>query len=111
MKLTDLDPTWVSSGGEGITDKDGNPVSERTGVGIMFDCPCQKDAKFHRVYVPFTNPISGGNQVDSSDNRDTWERTGDTFETLTLSPSILRNPKHGGCGWHGFVRNGNIITC
>jgi len=34
-----------------------------------------------------------------------------TFETLTLTPSILRTPEKGGCGWHGFVTNGEIITC
>lgn len=37
---------------------------------------------------------------------DYWERTGDTFDTLTLKPSIQRV---GGCAWHGFITNGEVI--
>lgn len=34
-----------------------------------------------------------------------WARSGETFENLTLSPSVDASP--AGC-WHGFVRNGAI---
>jgi hypothetical protein len=34
-----------------------------------------------------------------------WTRTGETFETLSLSPSVDASP--AGC-WHGFVQNGGI---
>jgi hypothetical protein len=51
--------------------------------------------------VPFANPIGPGPHV----NEKGWRRTGDTFDTLTLTPSILRI---GGCGWHGFVTNGEV---
>jgi hypothetical protein len=32
-----------------------------------------------------------------------WRRAGETFETLTLSPSV--DASRAGC-WHGFIRNG-----
>lgn len=32
-------------------------------------------------------------------------------ETVTLSPSILHDPAKGGCGWHGYLRNGVFEPC
>jgi len=103
MKLTDLDPRWVGHGGEGVSDANGNPIPRRERIGIPFDCACGCGSP---VFVPFRNPIDGG---PAWDKRCTWERTGDSFETLTLKPSILRVKVNGkGCGWHGFVTNGAI---
>ncbi len=79
------------------------PLSE--GVGVNFDCPCGCDSP---CFVPFTNPIGGGAPCDPNHG---WQRTGETFEALTLTPSILRNPIRGGCGWHGFITNGEVLTC
>lgn len=111
MRLTELDPRWVGAGGEGISDKDGNPVPERHGVGVSFLCPCpvcvpkrtgDADRDFHlRHFVPFTNPLDGGPPQVSA--HPTWERTGDTFDTLIVRPSILSDTAKGGCGWHGFI--------
>ncbi len=36
-----------------------------------------------------------------------WQRTGDTFETLTLTPSVDA-ASHGVGHWHGFITNGEI---
>ena len=101
MKLIDLDPHWVGAGGEGISDANGNPVPARHGVGMTFDCPCGCKT---RTYVPFENPLDGG---PAHDKRPAWKRSGETFETLTLTPSILRTED---CRWHGFVTNGEIRT-
>lgn len=100
MKLTELNPHWVGAGGEGVTDKDGNPVPERKGVGIEFDCPsgCNRPC-----FVSFTNPLDGGQAFNNG--HVTWERTGETFDTLTIRPSIQRMD---GCKWHGFVTNGEV---
>lgn len=124
MKLTDLNPRWVGSGGEGISDKDGNPVPARHGVGVSFDCPCpvctaqrtgEVEKDFHlRVFVAFTNPLDGGPPHDGSGVH--WQRTGDTFETLMTAPSILSDTAKGGCGWHGYIggpgqdRPGEVVT-
>lgn len=100
MKLTDLNPNWVDAGGAGISDKDGNPVPERHGVGLSFDCPCGCDS---HCYVDLENPLDGGPTYGQDGH--TWKRTGDTFETLTLTPSIQRV---GGCKWHGHITNGEV---
>lgn len=103
MRLIELDPAWVGHGGEGVTDANGNPIPRREGVGVAFDCPCGCGSP---LFVPFANPLDGGPPYDK---RCLWNRTGETFETLTLAPSILRSKEKGGCGWHGFVRNGEIL--
>ena len=107
MKLTDLQPRFYSHGGEGISDASGNPVPERVGMGLIFSCPCGCPSD---VAVPFSNPLDG--KPSGRECGPAWERTGETFDTMTLAPSILRvHPERYGCkGWHGFVRNGEIIT-
>lgn len=120
MKLTELNPRWVGAGGEGVSDKDGNPVPERHGVGLSFDCPCascaakrtgNEESDFYlRVFVGFANPLDGGPPHDPRPGAQ-WQRTGDTFETLTLTPSIQRHRVgDGGCDWHGFVTNGEVTN-
>jgi hypothetical protein len=108
MKLTDLNPHWVGAGGEGVFDADHNPVPERHGVGIGLDCPlCGPD---HPLFVCFKNPLDGGAPIGNG--RTLWKREGDTFETLTLTPSILRIKINGeGCEWHGYITKGEIKTC
>lgn len=103
MKLVDLNPVFLDAGGEGIMTADRKPVERRVGVGIDFDCPCGECGI--RCYIPFENPLDGSEAPSSGPK---WERTGDTFETLTLKPSILRTRDKGGCGWHGFVTNGEV---
>jgi hypothetical protein len=112
MRLVDLNPKWVGSGGEGISTGDGRPVPPREGVAIMFDCPCggHEDAKGDetrefqsRVFVHI-DPAMDGKPADES-SKPAWKRTGDSFENLTLEPSIQRVG-----GWHGFVRNGEIVN-
>lgn len=103
MRLSDLNPRWCGAGGENISDKDGNPVPARHGVGMTFDCPCGCGT---RGYIPFVQPLDGGPPLEGDAPR--WSRTGETFETLTLTPSILRRREHGGCGWHGFITNGEV---
>lgn len=120
MRLTELNPRWVGAGGEGIYNADGSPAKERKGVGISFDCPCaqctskrtgDKDVDFYlRVFVGFANPLDGGPTHDPREGAQ-WTREGEDFETLTLSPSIQRHAiGEDGCTWHGYVRNGEILT-
>jgi len=101
-RLVDLNPSWVNSGGEGITvAATGLPAPERNGIGIICDCPCGCD---ETLFVPFANPLDGGPSAYPNG----WQRTGDTFETLTLAPSIQRR---GRCTWHGHLRNGVLESC
>lgn len=125
MKLTELNPRWVGSGGEGVTDRHGNPVPRREGVALSFDCPCERCSKqrvgnyekdFHLTHtIMISNPIDGGPSV-ASEGQATWTRTGETFDILVISPSILSVEGKGGCGWHGFIggpggdRPGEVVT-
>lgn len=104
MKLTTLNPEFVGAGGTGIYDgRTGKPVPRREGVGLSFDCPCGCGV---RGYVPFKNPLDGG----ASYNPKGWDRTGDTFDTITLRPSIHRPKEYGGCGWHGWISSGEVTS-
>lgn len=91
-KLANLDPRWISNAG-------------RVGAGISFSCPgnCCADAPLkYRVHVLFRNPMDGG---DPSHGEPRWNRTGITFDTLSLTPSVDCS---GQGHFHGFVTNGEI---
>lgn len=107
VKLTELNPRWVRSGGEGVTRADtGEPVPLQEEVGISFDCVCGCE---YRVFVSFSKDKEG-NRTKGNDPK--WERTGKTFEDLTLRPSIQRHKANKiSCRWHGHVTNGEVTTC
>jgi hypothetical protein len=109
LRLVDLNPVFVGAGGPGISDADGSPATPRQGVGLMFDCPCGK-CEDNPCLIMFRNPLDGG-PCFVAGQTPTWQREGDTFETLSTQPSILRNPAKGGCGWHGYITRGEILTC
>lgn len=110
MRLTDLNPRWVNAGGEGVFNADGSPAKFRRGVGLMLSCPCRKcDPEYDWVYVGLANPLDGGPCLEPS--RPKWTREGEAFETLTLTPSILRLSSSSGCKWHGWIKNGEVISC
>jgi len=131
MRLSELNPQWMGAGGEGIsqpgtepcpkcqggdgmtecrtchgTGKAYVPSPERQGIGVLLDCPCGNTDEGHQLYVPFANPLDGGPPMQTGKNKG-WQRTGETFETLTLTPSILRIVPS--CGWHGFITNGEVV--
>lgn len=97
-KLVDLHPKWINASG-------------RHGVGVSFDHPRPSPGGAGGVRVLFANPLDGGdplpNAASTPSNNDgvRWLRTGETFETLSLHPSI----DEGKPGWHGWVRNG-VVT-
>ena len=105
MKLTDLNPEFFDAGGPGIRRLDGSPVEHRRGVGMIFDCPCGQCGV--RAAVEF-DVAADGRPWKADAPR--WKRTGDDFGSMTLSPSILRSKDKGGCGWHGWIRNGEVIN-
>jgi len=113
VRLTELDPRWVRFGDAPSDAKQ----------GITFLCPqCKKC----RLGVFFDVPICGASPVDlgalmasridgTSPDYEAfsdvhlgsvlWHREGDTFESLTLSPSV--DASAWGC-WHGFITGGEI---
>lgn len=103
MRLTEQNPRWLSTGGEGVT-RDGKPMPHRSRIGMTFNCPC--GAEGERVAIYFENPPDGGPAVGEP----AWHREGDDFETMTLSPSLQRADP-GGCNWHGYLRAGSFEPC
>jgi hypothetical protein len=104
VKLAELDASFVS-------------VDERR-VAVQFRCPgCRRE----RIVIPFANPPDGGPASPDMNRRGVlWQRTGETLETLTLTPSIdFRHtiPSDRSwvaprvCHWHGWVRNGEAVSC
>jgi hypothetical protein len=56
---------------------------------LRFDCPEGHAGCSHTI--PFTPALDGTPQTSS---QALWERRGDTFETLTLMPSMARRPQY-----------------
>lgn len=107
MRITNLNAEWVGYGGDGVTySATGLPVPRRERVGVHMDCPCGTCGQ--ALFVSFSNPDDGLGPTSTNPNHPTWERAGETLETLTLRPSIQRI---GGCEWHGFITNGEAHAC
>lgn len=118
MKLRDLEARLVryESRPDGEYQIDVASLSEAQGV--VFLCPlCYQhndgSVGTHGVAVTFTDrgvtDAQGSHGTNGNPTR--WKvEGGTTLDDLTLSPSILlEGGPHGapdGCGWHGFVRNG-----
>jgi hypothetical protein len=95
MKLTDLSPDWIDCG-------------NRKGIGVVYDCiigHCKC-----RIATLFANPLDGGAAYPDDEGRRyilelaekegrewheyvgsgkcRWQRTGDDFATMSMSPSV-----------------------
>jgi hypothetical protein len=70
--------------GRYASDSDG-PV-----CGIQFECPEGHVRCWHSI--PFTPAMDGAPRASWQQNGAVWQRTGGTFDTLVLSPSIRREP-------------------
>ena len=100
MRLTDLEPWFfrrvVENGRETLV-----PVATLAEAqGVFFTCPkCQE----HSLCVFFRDR---GVPDDAQPGPGRWAPSGTGLHDLTLSPSIDLSRGGGGCGWHGFVHNG-----
>lgn len=89
-------------------DRDLNPQyadladNDRTGiiVGHVHD-----DGEVCEGVVLFDTPE---NQRGSDANRPRWQMH--SLDPLTISPSVLVDPAKGGCGLHGFIRDGRWVS-
>lgn len=100
MKLTDLSPRWV-----GIHNWSSESIYR---IGVSFDSPTTGK----RLAVLFTPAIDPDGLAarwqwgDYFPQAKKWTRaTGETFETLTLTPSL----DFSAFGeWHGCITNGEV---
>jgi hypothetical protein len=95
MKLTDLNPRWfvLETGGQrvGLTFECPHCRAQRLGVVFHHAGHEAIDDTYIRAHSPTTNHI--------------WAATGETFEALTLSPSVDASASGH---WHGFIMSGEI---
>lgn len=97
MKLVELHPAWLGDNRH----------------AIVFDCPVHigGECDRQRIWVPFEPPLDPGPLAQSPIH---WARSGDSFDTLTLAPSIrYRDSDENGQlreHWHGFVTNGEVTN-
>ena len=101
MKLTELEPRWTGIGGvivDGITFLCPHCRTQR--LGVKFSPPIDPDGWWDRILRP------------TYDGMNVWSRAaGETFETLTLSPSIdaSESGRIDFAGhWHGFIEKGEV---
>jgi len=99
VRLTDLNPRWCMDA-DIVIGGVKRHYDDRHGMALSFDCP---HCRVQRLAVWFANPIDGLPPTD--DATQLWHRDGESFENLTLSPSIDASA-HG--HWHGFIRNGEV---
>lgn len=116
MKLTELEPVFIGkyavNGGRA-----GYYYYEFPSIdgaqGVMFTCP---GCGGHQILVWFKNP-RGAQPVPADAEPGPYRGTvtGDSFDNLTLTPSIDlskvddQHPRHPGrCYWHGHVTDGQI---
>lgn len=106
MRLTELDPHWIG-------------LCPGHAWGLSFVCPCcARNGKEDRIAVFFDEAIGLqllerviGRAVINHEamellSKHKWHREGETFDTLTLTPSVDAS-EHG--HWHGFITNGAIV--
>jgi hypothetical protein len=107
MKLIELEPHLLKI--ESLTSY--HRIDDVTQAqGIMFLCPkCYATNNgpvgMHSVLCWFANKGVPG-ELTPGPGR--WSASGTDYTNLTLSPSVhLTGP---GCGWHGFITNGEVST-
>ncbi len=108
-RLIELDPQWTISSSFIATDGSVQDYHGRKGMGVTFRCPIHDDCYW--FWIPFENPIDGGPKGTKGQGKNKnkfWQRTGETFETLTLVPSI-KFPEEGPEHWHGYITNGEVV--
>lgn len=132
MRLSELDPHWIRyetrvetydivDGDEATWRERGCPTKKQIGPrqytlrvdtfseaqGVEFLCPICLEKDRHTVAVSFEGrsvlPEQGCHNSQGQPTR--WNVSGDTFENLTTTPSILIE---GGCNWHGFITAGEV---
>lgn len=103
MRLVELNPKWITLSGWASP--------SLFAVGLLFDCP---HCGARRLGVNFDVPVDpdglrgrmfefDAQRVAAAAGRLVWQRTGETFDTMTLNPSIDVEGH-----WHGSIVSGEM---
>ncbi len=96
MKLLELNPRWVGLDNASFI------------FGISFDCPTKREQRLVVFFDPPIDPFGWtekGIVLPTFEGHKVWKREGDTFESLSLTPSIDASRYEL---WHGFITKGEI---
>ncbi len=99
-RLVDLNPRWV-----GIHNFDVNSIYY---IGVTFDSPTT-GKRLAVLFEPAIDPAGLAAKYGWSTyfpESKKWQRTGETFDSLTLSPSLDFSSSGD---WHGFINNGRTL--
>lgn len=99
MRLTDLNPRWLSP--------DVFVFRSPAGAGNLITCkrvPMSSSDQYALIYEK--NPDLKGQCVVMTVPDMAWKFEGNDFETLTVTPSL--DASRSG-NWHGFITNGEIV--
>lgn len=99
-KLIDLDPCFIIRVDEKSWRK-ADTASEAQ--GLWFQCPKCKSAGGHYVLCWFKDRGIADTETPGPGR---WTPTGSDFGSLSLEPSVLLSG--AGCGWHGYITNGEV---
>lgn len=97
MKLSDLEPCFLMAAEPSTHDAS-------KAQGIIFLCPKCYVANAGRVGTHSVIVCFSGRGTPAECDGPRWVVRGAGFDDLTITPSIHTI---GGCGWHGFVKNGD----
>lgn len=99
MKLTTLNPRWI-----GLHNWSDDSIYH---IGVSFDSPKQNGKRLAVLFSPPIDPDGLAQKWQWGEpfkDAKKWKRTGETFETLTLAPSLDFSP----IDWHGHITNGEV---
>ena len=107
MRLVDLSPHWVTQMDANGSHWEDKVSRQQDAQGVRILCP--------KCFTENGGPVGTHSVIVLFKDRDIppeamplmarWEVSGNDFNDLTTTPSILIN---GGCGWHGFITNGDV---
>jgi hypothetical protein len=103
MRLVELRPRWV-----GLHNWSSPSIYH---VGLSFDSPWNRARRLAVLFTPAIDPEGlakrhGWDEAAFFADQLKWARVGDTFETLTLAPSLNFMPHD----WHGSITGGEVTT-
>ena len=102
MRLTDLNPKWCLPTMQWAS-------SSPYYTALTFDCPHCRTQRLAVYFKPAIDPEGLQKRYEWPEPNPgvlKWQRKGDTFETLTLEPSVnFDSTGH----WHGSIVNGEMI--
>lgn len=106
MRLTELEPEFCKLTTEGGSWRTDIPMAEADGLWFL----CPKCWGVNRGAVGTHGVLCWKPHVPQtiSPTPGRWEQTGTGFHDLSLVAGSSSIHLQGGCGWHGYVQNGEV---